>query len=43
MIEESNNGHLFEIDLNDNQLLWQYINKDKGDNKLHISLIGLEG
>ena len=38
MIEETNNGHLFEIDLNDNQLLWQYINKEKGDNKITYQL-----
>ena len=38
MVEESNNGHLFEIDLKDNQLLWQYINKEKGDNKITYQL-----
>ena len=31
MIEETNYGRLFEIDLTKNKLLWQFINKDKFD------------
>ena len=38
MIEESNNGHILEVDLNTNKPLWQFINKQKGDSKITYQL-----
>ena len=31
MVEETDYGRLFEIDLDNNNILWQYINKEKKD------------
>lgn len=38
MVEESNNGHIFEIDLDSRKLLWQYLNNEKGFNKITYQL-----
>ena len=31
MVEETNYGRLFEVDLDKKEMLWQYINKNKKD------------
>ena len=38
MVEESNNGHIFEIELDSRKLLWQYLNNKKGSNKITYQL-----
>ena len=38
MIEDSDGGHLFEVDTVEKKLLWQYVNKERVGNKINYQL-----
>lgn len=38
MIEDSDNGYLFEVDTIEKKFLWQYVNKENGEKKINYQL-----